>query len=645
MLKTLHIVLPTFLILIIFINNDLNAQDTDDTTSFNIVKERHNLDSADTYIFHLNNIASYTLTKLDYPVANFNQISTFNPQGSSYVSLGNRGQAGYHPYFEPGNSNNIQVRPDVYSPFRLNIDSINFIRCEKPYSEASYMLGKQKEQRIDFIFNQKLGNNLYAGLRTRFGNAPGTYLHQRSYWAGAYFTLQFYSSNKRYNASLVYLTDRLTNYENGGIKYDSIFEQNLETNRRTILVNLDNAINRDKSHGIEFQHYYNLIRQTPYADSLNNIPNRKTKSIRLVHTFSYSRNTEVFDDKSNNKYYYPVTYFNFKRSYDSLSRIYINNTIAFTNIVPDTSSHLTHFQYAVGLEQNYDRLYFFSTDSAENLLKYNSYKLFGSLKLNMSKAGKFKAEGSFSQNGYYHNNMIISAAYYNNIILNKFNVLFQGGISYQQRSQDLIFKRFYSNHFQADYKLGNTDIKSLFSVIHFKSFYIELKNQMVHNYTFLDNDLNVQQYTNMLNILKVSVLKTISLKHFNSYLGIDYQKVDNETVLALPEIVAKCKFAYTTWLFNKAMQLETGISAFYYSAYYADEYMPSIRMFYRQTEMKYGNHIYADVFANVKIKRMRMFISYRHFNSSFTGYNYMEVPHYPQPDAGVEFGINWVFFD
>ena len=32
--------------------------------------------------------------------------------------------------------------------------------------------------------------------------------------------------------------NRLTNYENGGIKYDSIFEQNLETNRKLYDVNL-----------------------------------------------------------------------------------------------------------------------------------------------------------------------------------------------------------------------------------------------------------------------------------------------------------------------------------------------------------------------------------------------------------------------
>lgn len=645
MLKTLYIVLSSFLILPIFINHDLNAQDTDDTASFNIVKERHNLDSADTYIFYLNNTASYKLAKLEYPLANFNQFSTFNPQGSNYISLGNRGQAGYRPYFEPGISNNIQIRPDVYLPFRLNIDSINFIRCDKPYSEASYMLGKQKEQRLDFIFSQKLGNNLYAGLRTRFGNAPGAYLHQRSYWAGAYFTLQFLSSNKKYNASLVYLTDRFTNYENGGIKYDSIFEQNLETNRRTILVNLDNAINRDKGHGIKFQHYYSLYSRIPSADSLNNTTNLKTKSLRLVHTFAYSRNTEVYDDKSGNKLYYPVTYYNFKRSYDSLSRLFINNTIALTNIIPDTSTYLTHFQYAVGFEHNYDRLYIFASDSSEYLLKYSAYKLFGSLKLNLSKAGSVNADGSITQNGYYHNNMMISATYDNNIILGNFNACLQAGIQYQQRSQDLIFKRYYSNHYQADYELGNTDIKSIFGLIRIKSFYVELKNQMVQNYTYLDNELNVQQNADILNIIKLSAFKTLSLKHFNSYLGIDYQKVSNEAVLALPEIVAKIKFAYTSWMFNKAMQLETGISAYYYSAYYADEYMPSIRMFYRQTEKKFGNHIYADVFANVKIKRMRMFIGYRHFNSSFTGYNYMGVPHYPQPDAGVEFGINWIFFD
>lgn len=645
MLKKLEIILFLLIFLFSIRNNFLSAQDTEDTTSFNIVKERQYLDSADTYVFRFNKYANYNFSKLNYPIADFNQSNIFYASGTDHVSLGNNGQALLGLIFESEISNNVQVRPDVFSLYRLLPDSINFIRCERPYSEASYMLGKQKEQRLDFIFNQKLGKYIYAGLRTRFGNAPGVYLHQRSYWAGAYFTLQYVNSDNRYNANLAYLTDRFTNNENGGIMYDSVFENNIEDNRRTILVNLDNAVNKDKGHGIQFQHYYQLHSGKKQPDSLLNLNYSPDENFKIVHTFSYYRNTEVYSDKSSNNSFYPITYFNNKKSYDSLSRYYINNTIALTNMEQDTTKLSRLLLYAIGFEHNFDNLYFYNTDSIITELNYSAFKGFSTLQLNLKKAGQLSATGSITQNGYYHNDFFLKAIYDAIYQSQKIHAFFKGGIQIQRRTADLIYKSFSTNHYRSNYSLNKTDSKLLVGDVNLNGFSLSVNYHLIRNYTFLDNSLNVQQYTDLLNILQIRVLKTINLKHFNSSIGIDYQSVNNTEILALPEIVVKGKLAFTSWLFNKSLQLETGITAFYYTSYFADEYMPSIRMFYRQSDKKYGNHLYADAFVNLKIKRMRMFISYKHFNSSFTGYNYMAVPHYPQPDAGIEFGINWIFFD
>lgn len=645
MLKKLKIILFLLILLLSIRYNILRAQETEDTTSFNLVKERHYLDSADTYIFKFNNYANYDFLKLNYPITDFNQHRIFYPYGTDHVSLGNNGQALQGLLFKSELSNNVQVRPDVLALYRLLPDSINFIRCERPYSEASYMLGKQKEQRLDFTFNQKLGKYIYAGLRTRFGNAPGVYLHQRSYWAGAYFTLQYLSSDNRYNANLAYLTDRFTNSENGGIKYDSVFEKNIEDNRRTILVNLDKAVNRDKGHGIQFQHYYRLNSAKKHSDSLLDLKYTPGGNGKIVHTFSYYRNTEVFDDKSTDKSIYPVTYFSNKKSYDSLSRYYVNNTIALTNIESDTSEFSRLLQYAIGFEYKYDNLYFFNTDSIINELSYSAVKGFSTFLLNLKEIGQISATGSITQNGYYHNDFFLKANYNTIIQSQKFHAAFKGSFQIQQRTPDLIYSNYSTNHFRSDYSLYKTDSKILEGNLYLNGFNLSINYHIIRNYTFLDNTLNVQQYSDILDILQIKAVKTMNLKHLNSYIGLDYQAVNNSDIIALPKIVAKGKLAFTSWLFNKSLQLETGIAAFYYTSYYADEYMPSIRMFFRQSSKKYGNHLYADAFVNLKIKRMRMFISYKHFNASFTGYNYMAVPHYPQPDAGVEFGINWVFFD
>ena len=91
-------------------------------------------------------------------------------------------------------------------------------------------------------------------------NAPGAYLRQRANHINFVATLQYFTKNKRYGVIANFLLNRLVISENGGIKYDSIFEQNLETNRQILAIKLDQAENRVRENGFFMKHYFNLSR-------------------------------------------------------------------------------------------------------------------------------------------------------------------------------------------------------------------------------------------------------------------------------------------------------------------------------------------------------------------------------------------------
>ena len=113
----------------------------------------------------------------------------------------------------------------------------------------------------------------------------------------------------------------------------------------------------------------------------------------------------------------------------------------------------------------------------------------------------------------------------------------------------------------------------------------------------------------------------------------------------MPDFLARVSIFPTLPLFKNACVFQPGIDLFYNTAYYASAYMPATRMFYLQDEKKIGNYVYMDVFANLMVKRFRIFVKYQHLNSFWSQSRYYMVPHYPIQDGIIKFGMSWSFYD
>ena len=116
-------------------------------------------------------------------------------------------------------------------------------------------------------------------------------------------------------------------------------------------------------------------------------------------------------------------------------------------------------------------------------------------------------------------------------------------------------------------------------------------------------------------------------------------------MIRVPAFAGILAVYFSQSLFKGVTTIQPGINLYYNTAYFSDAYMPATRMFHIQDQMKTGNYLYMDVFLNVKIQRVRLFVTYTHFNASFMGRTYYTVPHYPMQDAAFKFGINWRFHD
>ena len=154
------------------------------------------------------------------------------------------------------------------------------------------------------------------------------------------------------------------------------------------------------------------------------------------------------------------------------------------------------------------------------------------------------------------------------------------------------------------------------------------------------------QFDGTINYLSVKANREFNFGKFALDNTVLYQKAEQSTaVLNVPEIVTRNSFYYTTYMFKKALFLQTGLVLNYFSKYYANEYNPVIGEFFVQTEKQIGNHPNLDFFINAKIQRTRIYFKAEHFNSSFTGNNFYASPNNPSRDFTIRFGLIWNFFN
>ncbi|RYF38725.1 MAG: hypothetical protein EOO38_24375 [Cytophagaceae bacterium] len=90
--------------------------------------------------------------------------------------------------------------------------------------------------------------------------------------------------------------------------------------------------------------------------------------------------------------------------------------------------------------------------------------------------------------------------------------------------------------------------------------------------------------------------------------------------------------------------LQAGIIFNYFTKFHADDFNPVVNEFFVQTTKEIGGYPMFDFFINAKIKTCRLYFKCEHFNSAWTGNNYLTATNYPYRDFVIRFGLEWNFF-
>ena len=588
-------------------------------------------------------LGSLKLHPSDTSLTGFQNYNPLAKQSNFFATLGNNGQDYRslipYPIFR---SSGFDFGIHSFDRYLYQNDSVKYYKVFKTYTDLEYVQGAKKEIFFHAVFSRNVYRSLNIGFDFRVSNSPGTYLRQSTNHINFVVTAQYFTKNKRYGVISNFLVNRLKNNENGGIKYDSIFEQNLETNRQVYDIHLDKAQTRIRETGFFMKHYFNLSRHPKNVKDSTFFSSKHLELGRLSYSFEYNRQIQNYTDGDPKSGFYKNIYLDSVATFDSVSINHIINEVCWTNpsFRPDKKSRL--LQLEIHLKQQYVEV---RDHAIRNF--FIQYIPSVDLSINLFSSLQLEANADYVLGDYNEGDMSLMVALSQTLgkpDKNGGTITLKGHYAFQKPGW--FYEHYSGNNFRWDTAWQKQNlISGCFSYIFRDVIEAGVNISRINHFVYLDSTANPRQFNQQFGYVFSYLNGKLNFWKLKFKGQFAYQTVQGTNILRLPAFLGNLTFYFTQQLFHGAATIQPGLNFNYNTQYYADSYMPATHSFFIQNSKQVGNYLFMDIFLNLKIQRARIFLMYSHFNSSFMGHSYFTVPHYPMQDAAFKFGVTWRFFD
>jgi len=635
--------------------NRLPTQKRDSTQD----KLQHRDKYADSITISYHYFDSSKTYKLDSSIGDF---YTRYPLSYNYTDLGNFGTAARSIIFSPFMKSGWDPGFHAYDPYKYNVEGTRIFTTTRPYTELAYLLGSKSEQMVDMLHTQNRGSNLNFSFGFRLINAPGTFKNQNTNHNNIRIAVNYLSTNKRYNNTLIFINNKLRSSENGGIQHDTdltaggAFSSPFQIPTRL---------------GIGSQANFN-----PFSTVINT-GNLYTENILLFRQqYDLGQKDSLVTDSVTYKLFYPRI--RFQHTIDVRSENFI-----FQDVAPIDSLYQKYYNYAVSSDSVYYR------DKWNKLTNEFAIISFPE-KNNQNQFLKLGAGYEMIAGGYYnyktkYGNLYFTGEYRNRTRNKKWDLVLSGrlygagayagdyeaygslerllnnnkgdllvGFQNVNRSQSAIYFNDLTSFpvITNDANFKKENISRAFASINFSSLGLSLVGDyyIVTNYVYMSDYFHAKQETALFNVLHIGAQKKINLSKFwNLYTEVHVQQTAGNPPVSVPVVLTRNRLAFEGNFF-KNLYLSTGLELKYNTAYTADDYSPFNGQFVYNDSIKItGNRPEINAYLNFRIKSFKMFIRGENINSinpadgfKFTKNNFV-APHYPQRPFWFRLGIWWNF--
>ncbi|WP_233268706.1 putative porin [Mucilaginibacter lacusdianchii] len=607
---------------------------------------------------------------LDTGIVGFENYSPLLQPRSPRIYLGSLGLPQRPLLFEPAKSIGFDVGIHSLDAYMLTPQDINYYRSRVAYTNLTYIGGivnnPTAEQVFRLVHTQNLKPNWNVGANFNTIGSRGFHRRQNVGDMNAAVFTWYESRSKRYNLLANAFFNNLKVPESGSYT-DDLFSSTTTAsfNRYYENVRLASSNINQRNNGLYIKQFYYLGR----IDTIQGTGKEAAKILptqRIAHTLFYNVRKYKFTQNEADTYkVFPDAYYSNNLSTDSLALTDIRNDFSYSFYLRGKSVSFVKNEVKLDVGLTHD-LYHYKQHVLDSVLVNSVYttqkvklkdETFQNVKLNARFSYRFSdrvgLEGDFQQvaQGYNFGDYLYDARLTvsggeraGRIIL---------GAYAQNNKAPLIFTDWISNH----YIYQNTDIGKQktnnvsFNYINDK-LQLDLKAEyfLITGYQYFRSltpggiDAVPAQLSSAINLLKISVGKTINWGrwHFEDFFV--YQKSDYQTTLRTPEIYNFANLSYTKKFFN-VLNTTLGVNVRYNTTYVAPSYAVGISQFYNGADVTFNSYPIITPYIKATLYRTNLFVQYDYANQGLQSNGYYTVNRYPMPDKLIKFGVSWTFYN
>ena len=564
-------------------------------------------------------LGNRTIIPADTANLNFQNTNLVEGMYGHYNYLGNLGSPRMSRIFFERRDNEPTIFMEPFSSFFVRPDEVKFTNSNVPFTNLTYYKAGNKvngEERFKSYFSVNVNKRLAFGFNIDYLYGRGYYQNQSTsnFNAGIFAS---YIGNK-YQMQAVYNNFTMKMNENGGIQDDryitrpeDMAEGKKEYESTTIPVKLEQTSNKNKDFYVYLTHRYRLgfTRETTTVEDAkspkravanDSVPLAKDTIITeefvpvtsFIHTMKVERARHKFSSAKETEEQYPNAYFNEVASRDSTTAFSVKNV------------------FGIALLEGFNKY------AKAGLTAYISHKF-----------SRYELMDTLSRTNFDEQE------------------IFVGGELAKRQGKTL--------HYNVNGEVGimdkefRTRVEGELNISRWKT-NLRAGVENIKNYTYFNQNAMPAQESGNIQVLSATLKQDFRLGILHLDNEVTWQKSSNETVLPLPQLSLYHNLYLLAKIAKKVLTVQLGADVRYFTKYNAPAYTPAIQQFHLQAaddQVEIGGYPIVNVYANLHLKRTRIFAMMYHVNAGMGKGNYFLVPHYPINPRLFKIGISWNFYD
>ena len=604
-------------------------------------------------------LAGVDTTYMDHPMrSQLNDYSISNITNSNIVS-----PVQSRIYFD--RQKNVDfLFADPYAPYIITPQQVKYYHTTTPYSTVAYKKGfvtDLAQNDISFSFTGNVSRRTNLGMTIDYLNSFGRFANQEG---KTVFGSVFGSYNgDHYSLQSSFTWNTLSNFENGGLSNPSDLQGVLQPEDMPVKMRGMSALRYISGY---LNHYYSICvereRKVNYRERDEEGKWVKKDSIKIEyvpvttfrHIFEVNDATKRYVEKSIGQSILPNLYRDSTATNDSVACLTIKNTLAVT-FEEEFNTWLKFGAMVYAMNENQRHILIDTLLPAPDLpdsiylpeWSNNTY-IGGALYKNRGKYIHYGFDGNVCLAGYKLGEFQVNGHMDAGFRLGKDSMTIAAKAFFRNETPDYYLQHYRSNHYQWKNTFQKTLRLHVSGEVAYPTQWVKPKLNVsfenITKHTYFDTDGLPKQMDGNIQVLAADLQLNITTPWINLDNHVIYQHASSDK-LPLPALTLYHNLYYHGCWF-KALDAQIGVDMRFFTKYYAPILNPALGQFCVQNQEQVGNYPVMNVYANFYVRslRLKLFAQYQHFNASFMGKQYFEMPGYPMAPDMFRAGLAWHFY-